>query len=300
MDKVDRTTTRRALLAAAAGGAATLAAQAVAPLAASAHDVDDVKLGDANTATATTGIDTSATAGVNAFSPTAAGGSAVVATNTGATGSGVVAKSATEAAVYAVSGNATDASLPADAKATGVYGYSPATAPTDPAGAGVWGESGDIGVAGNGSLGVLGDGRDGGVGVIGLGNIGVQGEGYGTGGKGVVGLAADPGTIGVLGIAGVPTAIGVHARADAVDRTALKVTGKVAFSRSNKATIAAGASSKAIGVAGVTTGSWVFAMLASNRPGRWVRAVVPAAGKFTIYLNTTVSSATTVVWWIIN
>jgi hypothetical protein len=270
MENVDRTTTRRALLAAAAGGAAALAAQAVAPLAASAHDPEDVKLGGTNTATATTDIDTSATAGVNAFSATAAGGSAIVATNTGATGSGVSATSATEAAVYAVSGDATNAAIPADAASTAVYGFSPLSANPSLVGTGVWGDSDEVGVYGSGG-------------------IGVEGDGFGTGGVGVLGFAATAATT------------GVYAQADATDRTAPKVKGKVAFSRSGKTAIAARVSSKVITVAGVTTSSLIFAVLATNRPGRWVRAVVPAAGKFTVYLNTSVLSGTTyVVWWIIN
>jgi hypothetical protein len=296
MDKVDRPTTRRALLAAAAGGAAALAAQAALPLAAAAHDPDDVLLGAANSATATTSIDTAANA-VDTFAATAGGatGSAIVATKTGAAGSAVVAKSANEAGVYAVSGDATNAAAADVAASTGVYGFSPVAADPDFVGTGVWGDSEEIGVYGTGSVGVEGDAT-------------IPHD------VGVVGWAGAAGTIGVLGIAAgsatpstvppQPASIGVHARADAVDRTALKVTGKVAFSRSGKTAIAKGASSKVITLAGVTTSSLIFAVLATNRSGRWVRAVVPATGKFTIYLNTTISTAsvgtTYLVWWIIN
>jgi hypothetical protein len=41
-------------------------------------------------------------------------------------------------------------------------------------------------------------------------------------------------------------------------------------------------------------------VLRSNRSGRYVRAVVPTAGSFTIYLNTTVTSSTYVVWFVLN
>ena len=46
--------------------------------------------------------------------------------------------------------------------------------------------------------------------------------------------------------------------------------------------------------------SRVFAVLHSNRSGRYVRAVVPTTGSFTIYLNTTVTSATYVAWFVLN
>ena len=51
-------------------------------------------------------------------------------------------------------------------------------------------------------------------------------------------------------------------------------------------------------MAGVTSTSKVFAVLNSNRSGRYVRAVVPATGKFTIYLNTSVSSSTYVAYFV--
>ena len=116
----------------------------------------------------------------------------------------------------------------------------------------------------------------------------------------ILGLDSNTGGVGVFGYSGDPSTIGVHAYAGSTDRVALKVTGKAQFSRSGRATILAGASTKAITLAGVTTGSLVFAVLGSNRSGRWVRAVVPAAGKFTIYLNTSVTSSTFVTWWVLN
>src|SRR3954471_22584361 len=63
---------RRALLAAAAGGAAALAASAALPLAAVAHDADDVALGTDNPSTSTTSI-TDSTADNNAFTAAATG-----------------------------------------------------------------------------------------------------------------------------------------------------------------------------------------------------------------------------------
>ncbi len=55
-----------------------------------------------------------------------------------------------------------------------------------------------------------------------------------------------------------------------------------------------------ISLAGVASNSRVFAVLASNRSGRYVRAVVPTTNSFTIYLNTTVTSTTVVTWFVLD
>ena len=44
----------------------------------------------------------------------------------------------------------------------------------------------------------------------------------------------------------------------------------------------------------------IFAVLATSEPGRYVRAVVPAAGKFTVYLNTTLTSSAVLSWFILD
>ena len=44
----------------------------------------------------------------------------------------------------------------------------------------------------------------------------------------------------------------------------------------------------------------MFAVLHSNRTGRWVQSVVPTTGSFTIYLNGTVSASTYIAWFVIN
>jgi hypothetical protein len=147
---------------------------------------------------------------------------------------------------------------------TGVYGWAP-TFPTDAGfGTGLWGDSEDVGVYGSGGIGAWGDGF-----------IGVRGTG---------------------GSAG----IGVQALADTPTDVALQVVGKVQFSRSGRTTIGAGRSTLKINLAGVTSASRVLAILHSNRSGRYVRAVVPTTGSFTVYLNTTVTSATYVAWFVIN
>jgi hypothetical protein len=53
-------------------------------------------------------------------------------------------------------------------------------------------------------------------------------------------------------------------------------------------------------LAGTSSASRVFAVLHSNRAGRYVRAVVPTTGSFTIYLNTTVTSATYIAWFVLD
>ena len=147
---------------------------------------------------------------------------------------------------------------------TGVFGSAPAGDGVTTVGTGVWGDSDDTGVFGSGSLGVLG-----------YGGVGVEGDAFGPGG------------------------IGVYAFGDPT-QTALYVNGKVFFSRSGRSTIGSNKTSILVKLAGVTSGSRVFAVLHSNKAGRWVRAVVPASGKFTIYLNTKVTSATYVAWFVVN
>ena len=149
---------------------------------------------------------------------------------------------------------------------TGVFGSAPTNPDTNSAGTGVWGDSEDIGVLGTG-----------GNGVVGYGGIGVEGD--------------------ANGLAG---AVGVWAWAPSTAQVALKVTGKVALSRSGRKAMSSGSSSALIYLEGVTTGSKVFAVLATSESGRWVRAVVPAAGRFRIYLNTTLSSSAVVSWFVLD
>jgi hypothetical protein len=243
---------RRALLAAAAGSAAALAASAALPLAAAAHDPDDIQAGADNATTATTSI-TDSTADSVAFAASAQG-----------TGFGVQASSATGAGVYAWSVSANPSILPADVAYTGAYGWAPTTANPDFLGAGVWGDSEDVGVIGTGDIGMLA-----------IGNVGIWGESIGPDAA-VVALAAEPTSL------------------------ALDVRGKVKFSRSGRATVAKNHSTVTVTLAGVTTSSRVFAVLFTNRTSRYVRAAVPSNGSFRIYLNASVSATTYVSWFVLN
>lgn len=142
-------------------------------------------------------------------------------------------------------------------------------------------------------------------GVLGLGEVGVEGGGsigmFANGTTGVVGIGdglGPPGQFGtgVYGYAGgvppaPPTNVGVYARGDG-STTALRVQGKAAFSRSGRAAVGAGQSSKVVTMAGVTSASLVLVTLRTRRSGVYVAAAVPATGKFTVYLNKAVTAAT--------
>jgi hypothetical protein len=263
---VDAPRSRRALLAAAAGVAGAVAANAALPLAVAAHDPDDLQLAATNSAPGSTILNCTAL-DTDAFVVHAANantGAGIV--TVGAHAPGLKSYSGEQAAVFAINGDDSGAATPPGTITTGVYGYAP-TAP-DPnvsLGTGVWGDSPDTGVYGSGSIGV---------------------EGYG--GWGVAGFAN-----------GTTGSIGVYAQADLPDR-ALYVDGKAHFSRSGRATVGAGRSSIKVTLAGTSSASRVFAVLHSNRAGRYVRAVVPTTGSFTIYLNTTVTSATYIAWFVLD
>jgi hypothetical protein len=152
---------------------------------------------------------------------------------------------------------------PAITAYTGVFGWSPAD-PVTAFATGVYGASDDVGV-------------------LGVGNAGVYG--YGT--NGVIGESAS-------------TSAGVLALGQSATDLALDVRGKVKFSRSSRSTIGSGKSTLKVTLAGTTTSSRIFAVLHTNRSNRWVRAVVPASGSFTIYLNGTVSASTYVAWFVLN
>ena len=257
---------RRALLAAAAGGAAALAAQAALPLTAMAADPNDVVLGGENHATSRTAIlrddDTPNSVGMTISN----GGNESVGTETFGQGVGLYAGGLTLAGTYSVSRADVD-NVPEPFSATtytGVYGYSAAD-PVNGLGTGVWGDSPDFGVYGSGYFGVYGSG-----------------------------------VVGVTGQAETTSGPGVRAMGTTSSSLALQVIGKVSFNRAGRKTISAGKSSLVVSMAGVTSTSKVLAVLNSNRSGRYVRAVVPSTGKFTIYLNSSVSSSTYVAYFVID
>jgi hypothetical protein len=257
---LDALRSRRAILAAAAGAAGAAAANAALPLSVAAAPANMQTESDNATTATTTVTDSGADS-------TALAGHA---TGTGA-GYGLEGTSGGAAGVFAwsVASPTTWWSDPAFAASftqyTGVFGGAPEGDHVDFVGSGVWGDSPDTGVYGSGSIGV---------------------EGFG--GWGVAGFAN-----------GTTGSVGVLAQADLPNR-ALYVDGKAHFSRSGRATIGTGKSSIKVTLAGTSSASRVFAVLHSNRAGRYVRAVVPTTGSFTIYLNTTVTSATYIAWFVLD
>jgi hypothetical protein len=178
------------------------------------------------------------------------------------------AKTTTTGAAGLVGSTGDETNIATNTSWTGVYGWAPGTPPdVDFFATGIWGDSDDIGTYGSGGVGVRGDGF-----------------------YGMVAASQVGGGAGLLAWGGTGTGNDV----------ALDVRGKAKFSRSGRATIGSGRSSIKINVTGVTWSSLVFAVLRSNRSGRYVRAVVPTTGSFTIYLNTTVTSSTYVVWFVVN
>jgi hypothetical protein len=256
-DELTTPRSRRALLAAAAGAAGVFAANAAMPLAAAAHDPQDVQKEVDNATTAFTSITNSA-ADSNAFEGHATG--------TGV-GYGLLGTSLDAGGVVGWSVSAPEAPWsPAYTSFTGVFGFAPAYIDNSASATGVWGDSPDIGVLGTG-----------GSGVIGYGGVGVEGDANTLAGS-----------------------VGVWAWAPTTSQVALKVTGKVSLSRSGRKSMSSGSSSALIYLGGVTTTSKVFAVLSTSESGRWVRAVVPAAGRFRIYLNTTLSSSAVVSWFVLD
>jgi hypothetical protein len=114
--------------------------------------------------------------------------------------------------------------------------------------------------------------------------------------RGVVGNGGSG--IGVQGL--TAGGIGVDARATTTTGTALRTTGKVQFNRSGRTSITAGHASRTVSMAGVTTSSYIIATPQTNRAGIYIQSVVPAAGKFTIYLNKAVTGTSYIGYLVIN
>jgi hypothetical protein len=145
------------------------------------------------------------------------------------------------------------------------------------------------GVAGLGYAGLVGLGS---VGVVGVGTVGLMGDGYPT----------DTAIYGFVGEAAAPDPrpnTAIHARATG-SGVALRVDGKVQMDRSGRISVAAGKTSVAKSISGVTTSSIVIAVLQTVESGTWVRAAVPAAGKITVYFNRALPTSSVVGHLILN
>ncbi len=170
---------------------------------------------------------------------------------------------------------------------------------TYPSGYGVLGEGDGHGVHGYGGTS--------GTGVYGYGVTGV--EGHGNNGNGVFGQTSVNATSGVYG-QNDGTGYGVAGRsdngtgvlADSSNGTALQVTGKAVFSRSGKATVKAGNTTKVVQNVALTSASLVLATLQQLEAGVYVVAVVQsvANSKFTIVLNQAPTGNLKVAWFVVN
>jgi hypothetical protein len=160
---------------------------------------------------------------------------------------------------------------------TGVYGFSDET----PGSVGVWGDSlQGVGVVATGDWGFYGTGNVGAVGDVGSASTGV----YGFAGDEEI-ATPTPGA-GVLGRAGAGANYGVVAAAAASNQFALYVAGRLRLNGAGgRTSFTSTATSKKITMAGVTTASFIVATIQTSISGCYVRAVVPAAGSFTIYLS---------------
>lgn len=257
--------TRRAVLAAAAGSAAALAVSTIRPPSVAAVAAPMLTETD-NAATAPTGVSNSTADSQALFGHAAGDGNGVEGTSVTGHGARGISSDTSDpatntgnAGVVGVAGSIGD--IPANIALTGVFGHSDPSPAAGFAGAGVWGDSDDLGVIGTGGAGVLGDGF-----------------------------------FGVIGAAASAAGVGVLATVDVTGARALRVEGRAEFTRSGRATIPAGQSKRTVALGGCTSSTLVLAVLSANRSGRYVRAVVPGSGSFTIYLNSTVSSATGVTW----
>jgi hypothetical protein len=293
---------RRAILAGALGGAGALVAHALgraAPVAAA--DGDSVQLGRGttltdNTANSPTLINSVAepalgtqgagtvgvwgkmtTSGIGTLGTSVSGTGAQGSSTTGAGVVGLTTGPGTGRSTGVLGSTGAGAGIADDLDETGVYGF----ADDSIGAAGVWGDTlQGIGVVGTGDWGVFGYGS---VGVVG-GVPAVATAVYGFAGDDDI-ITPTPGA-GVVGRAGLGAVYGVVAAAAAPNQYALYVAGRLRLNGSgNRTTIASTAASKKVILAGVSTSSLIVATLQTSISGCYVRAVVPAAGSFTIYLS---------------
>jgi hypothetical protein len=324
---------RRAVLAAALGaGAATVLSAVARPLPAQATDGDTVTVGSIYSATSTTELfnGTNSNAVFQAISAT---GTALYGVTTSAaaisgnsdSGTGVVGASNSGVGLWGASGSGVGVKANSSSS-TGSYGYSgPNSLPAAPANIGVFGaadrDSAAKGVYGKSpvgqgvrgeattGIGVYGQTAAGGTGVVGFTgstppvpppDTGIYGRSDtgGAGGRGLTGFCATG--IGLLGQS--DTGEGVVAYCNKTTGNALRVSGKIALSRSGKLTIAAGHSSLTKTGIALTSASFILATLQTNVAGLVIQAVVtnPAGSAFTIYLNKAPSVSVAVAWLAVN
>jgi hypothetical protein len=267
---IDRTAhSRRAILATAAGGAASLAVGALGrPLAARAAAGDPILAGSANSAASETTL--TATTGTAAD---------VVALNTigAGQGSGVTGLSPRGAGVLGVSGDTSAGpysgnDMGVSGRAAGPHAFAGVAGDSD-SGYGVIGTSGGAGVLGAGAV------------------VGVLANSFDLTGTSLYAVSS----IYPLPAPAANTAAHVR-RSVSAPGQALFVDGRMKLKWSGRVSLSAGATSKKIAVAGMTSSTMIFAMLQSNKPGVSVRACVASAGAVTFYLSKALPSSAVVAW----
>jgi hypothetical protein len=306
--------TRRGLLVGAAGAAAAVAAASLAKAApADAADGNPVLIGNVNSASTVTEID-STSEGLKVFTNNGAavralgdtlgllgtgdvgvegqsfGGEGVLGTVT-LSGTGVHGTTP-DAGGYGVHGENTGSGAgvyATSASGEGAYAQSGSTAGTTPGQT----QNGVHGVSDSGSgAGVFGEHMNGGA--------AVQGNSLSGNGKGVLG-------VGPIGIAGLPTSGGTALLGTtSFDGTGIAVhaAGPAQFDLSGLATIAAGKSTVTITQVSLRSGSLILATLQNKVTGIYVASAVPSVSgqKVTINLNKAVPAGKTakVAWFVVN
>jgi hypothetical protein len=248
--------TRRSLLAAAAGSAAALAATAAAPSAIFAVDPNDLVLNQDNPTTTETGV-TQTTDDLVGFRASTTNGIGLKGVSTSLAAYGHQAIGV-----------------------MGVYGTG-VEPPTPPNRVGVFGFASDSDATDGLPTGVVGHGMEG---VRGRGGVGVRGEGD------------EVGVFAATSDTAETSAIALWSYATSIKHRALKVEGRAEFTRSGRSYVATGASSRTVYLTGVTSSSLVFAVLSTSRSGIFVRAVMPATGRFVVALNAKVPGTTYFSW----
>jgi len=94
--------------------------------------------------------------------------------------------------------------------------------------------------------------------------------------------------------------VALYATVTTSTQAGIYAKGRVIFpNRSGRVSFSAGQSSKSVTVTGMTSSNYAFATVQKSVSGLYVRAVVPASGKITIYLSKAVTSATYVAWLVL-
>ena len=284
---------RRAILAAAVAGLAASTAHALGrPAAVLATDGQPIIQGQTNTGTLSTVVAVANTTALQGVTDAPTGNNYGVRGRTTSTGgSGVVGQSvATSGFSYGVRG------FTGSDFGAGVRGEGPFR--------GAEGVATDVGSPG---VGIVGESKGNGVGVVGF-----VGPGYEYFPKeGVHGESNDAGAYGAVGRSLHGTAvqgrsddgIAVHANAGLAAGTALKVDGRAVFSRSGRANVLAGQSTKVVNGVPLTSSSLVLATIqGSGAAGVYVKSVSISVANswFTIRLSKAVAANTPVAWFVVN